>query len=201
VVAANVDLSEGSLLRELVGDTGSYTEEEMEDAGSEGSSGLSELWSEVAAEWEGRDRGRPNFTCAATGAGQQQSTQEFFRRGAQLSMGELNMFDTPGKAPMRGALARSLSAAATSSPQQVGTAETLNLAKSAGGGGGKLDVGASDWAEGEAANDVEMEAAAESDGSTTPTPAPALGKLWPPRSYFHSCLPSRPSRSLCPPDP
>ena len=167
MVAANVGLSEGSLLRELVGDTGSYREEEMEDAGSEGSSGLSELGSEVAPEWEGRDRGRPNFTCAATSAGQQQSTQEFFRRGAQLSMGELNMFDTPGKTPLRGVLARSLSAAATSSPQQVGTVETLNLVKIAVGGGGKLDVGASDWAEGEAANEVEMEAVAESDGSTT----------------------------------
>jgi len=68
--------------------------------------------------------------------------------------------------------------------------ETLNFAKSSGGGDGKLDMGASDCAE-EVANEVEMagvemgpwpEAAANAgeaenetgyERSTTPTPMPA----------------------------
>ena len=164
LVAAEVDQNEKLLCRELVGDQ----EEEMED---DTSSELSELESSVAGEmavdeateeWEGQARGRPNYKRAAPGAGHQ-STQEFFRRGAQLSMGELNVFDTPGKMPTRGALARSLStpmrgaparslSAATSSPHQVRTAETLNFAKAFGGGGGKLDVGAGDWVD-EVANE------------------------------------------------
>ena len=154
-----------------------------DDTGSK----LSELESSVVGgmevdkateEWEGQARRRLNYKCAAPVAGQQQqSTQEFFRRGAQLSMGELNIFDTPGKTPMRGALARSLSAVATSSPQQVGTAETLSATKGFGEGGGKLDVGASDWAEemdneDGAADEDEMEGMAGAERSTTPTPTP-----------------------------
>jgi len=162
LVAAEVDQNEKLLCRELVGDQ----EEEMEDdTGSE----LSALESSVAGEmavdeategWEGQARRRPNYKRAAPSAGQQ-STQEFFRRGARLSMGEVNIFDTPEKTPMRGALARALSA--------VGTPETLNSAKALEGRGGKLDVGASDWAD-EMANEVEMESVADSSGSTTPTP-------------------------------
>ena len=64
----------------------------------------------------------------------------------------------------------------------MGTAETLNSAKRFGEGGGKLDVGADDWAA-KVAVDVwaeevayqspeEMEGGAESDGSGTPTPTP-----------------------------
>ena len=68
--------------------------------------------------WEGQDRGRPNFKCAAPGAEQQQSMQEFFRRGTQLSMGEMNILDTPGKTSMRGTLVHALSVGATSSPHQ-----------------------------------------------------------------------------------
>ena len=68
VVTAEGDLSEGALLRELVENTGSYREEEMEDTGSE-SSGLSELESEEEEkEWDQKDSGRPNFKHAAPGA-------------------------------------------------------------------------------------------------------------------------------------
>jgi len=171
MVTASAGPSEGSLLRELVGDRGNYRGEEMEeDSGSE----LSELESseeemEVEEEWEGKGHGRPNFERATTGAGQRQSTQDFFRRG-----GGDNIFDTPGKPVMGGALARSLAAAA-SSAQEVGMAETLNSAKSSGEGGGKLDVGADDWAV-EVANEVEMASVVGSERAATPTPTPAR---WP----------------------
>jgi len=193
MVTASAGPSEGSLLRELVGDRGDYRGEEMEeDSGSE----LSELESsegemEVEEEWEGKGCGRPNFKRATTGARQQQSIQEFFRRGAQLSTGELNIFDSPGKTSMRGALTRSLSAAAaSSSPQEGGTAQTLNLAKEGGKGAGRegskgsgvgerkgaegMDVAAVDWAE-EMANQskAEMGGMEDPDRSTTLTPTPA----------------------------
>ena len=193
MVTASAGPREGSLLRELVGDRGDYRGEEMEeDSGSE----LSDLESsggemEVEEEWEGKGCGRPNFKRATTGARQQQTTQEFFRRGVQLSMGELNIFDSPGKTHMRGALARSPSAAPTSSsPQEGGTAQTLKLAKEGGEGLGmegskgsgvgerkgaeEMDVAVVDWAE-EMANQSEakMGGVEEPDRSTTPTPTPA----------------------------
>jgi len=184
VVTGGDDYVEEQLLRDLVGDREALREVEMgEDSGSE----LSELESsrmetEEEEEWEGKNRGRPNFARAAAGVGQRQSTQEFFRRGAAFSRGELNIFDTPGKTPMRGALARSLSAAASSSPQQVGMAETPNFAKEpseevemevergarleGSKGVEGMDVAVVDWAE-EVANQEEEERAA------TPTPTPA----------------------------
>ena len=184
VVTGGDDYVEEQHLRDLVGDREALREVEMgEDSGSE----LSELESsrmetEEEEEWEGKDRGRPNFARAAAGVGQRQSTQEFFCRGAAYSMGGLNIFDTPGKTPMRGALARSLSAAASSSPQQVGMAETPNFAKEPSEEVGMevergarlegskgvegMDVAAEDWAE-EVANQEEEERA------TTPTPTPA----------------------------
>jgi len=193
MVTASACLSEDSLLRELVRDRGDYRGEQMEeDSGRE----LSELESseggmEVEAEWKGKGCGRPNFKCATTGTRQQQSTQESFRRGAQLNMGELNIFDSSGKTPMRGALACSLSAAAAcSSPQEGGTAQTLNLAKEGGEGLGMegskgsgvgerkgaegMDVAVVDWAE-EMANqsETEIEGMEDPDRSTTPTPTPA----------------------------
>jgi len=143
MVSASAGPSEGSLLQELVGDRGDYRGEEMEeDSGSE----LSELESsegemEVEEEREGKGHRRPNFKRATTGGGQQQSTQDFFRRGGD------NIFDTSGKPVMVGAVARSLTAAA-SSAQEVEMAETRNCAKSSGEGGGKLDVGADDWVAG-----------------------------------------------------
>jgi len=76
MVAASAGASEGSLLRELGGDTGSYREEKMvEDSGIE----LSELESsvvgmEVEEEWEGKGRGRLNFKRATSGPRQQQYT-------------------------------------------------------------------------------------------------------------------------------
>jgi len=75
VVATDIDTS---LARGLVGDLGSYREEEMEDAGSEASSDLSEVESEesVGKQWEGKDNGRPNFKRAGPGTGKEQSKQE-----------------------------------------------------------------------------------------------------------------------------
>jgi len=98
-------------------------------------------------------------------------------------MGELNIFDTPEKTPMRGALARSLSAAACSSTQLVATVETLNPAKhfsEEGGmeGGAEGGVEGSKGAEGmdEAADDWAEEMADQSVGerpsTLTPTPTP-----------------------------
>jgi len=71
---------------------------------------------------------------------------------------------------MGGALARSLSAAA-SSAQEVGTAETLSSAQRFWEGVGKLDVGAVDWVE-EVANEMEMEGVADSERSRTSSPTP-----------------------------
>ena len=76
VVPADIDIH---LLRELVGDQGTFREKEMEDdTGSE----LSKLESSMV---EGMEvdavTGRPNFARAATGADRRvESTQEFFRR-------------------------------------------------------------------------------------------------------------------------
>jgi len=53
VVAANIDQSESALLRELVEDSGSYREVEMEDASSE----LSELASSAEEEEEKKGSG------------------------------------------------------------------------------------------------------------------------------------------------
>jgi len=170
------DEVDSSPLRELVRDGKGYREVEMEDAGSVTSdSGSEEEEEEKEKEWEGKGRGRPNFKRAVPGAGRLQSTPEFFRHGYGT---EVNIFDTPrerpvdtpGKTPMRGALARSLSAAARS-PQQVGTAETLNCAKSFGQRG----EGEEDWADA-VANEMEIGGVSDSDSSTTPTPAPAR---WP----------------------
>jgi len=104
-----------------------------------------------------------------------ESTQDFFRRGnkndSETSVMETDndLFATPGKSAMRGALARSLTAA-TSSPHQGEVAETLNLAKEVREVGGKLDVGAGDRAE-EVANEVDMEGMAACEKPATPTPA------------------------------
>ena len=117
VVTAELDHRESSLLRELVGDQEALREVEMgEDSGSEPSEPESNAAAagEMEEEWEGKGCGMSNFRRAAPGAGQHLSTQEFFRRGAQLSMSEINIFGTPGKTPTRGALPRSLSAAASS---------------------------------------------------------------------------------------
>jgi len=138
------------LLAEQVGDQETYREEEMEDVVSDAeSSDLSELESEEEGkQWEGKDKGRPNFKRAAAGTGQQQSTQEFFRRGNGCDNGmrdDDNFFATTGKQSMRGALARSLSAAA-SSPQQVGSALTLNSGEGSSKGVGR--EGSKGWMEG-----------------------------------------------------
>jgi len=64
VVAARIDQSESALLRELVGELGSYREMGMEDASSE----LLELESGMEEEEEEKGNGRSNFVSAATGA-------------------------------------------------------------------------------------------------------------------------------------
>jgi len=181
VVAADIDIS---LARELVGDLGSYREEEMEDAGSEASSGLSEVESEKGMEgqWEGKDNGRPNFKRAAPGAGREQSTQEFFRHGKGNTVrNEEDIFATSGKQIMRGALAHSLTAATPSSGQQVEMALTLNSgegsSKGVGGAGSKgvdgRDEVVEDWVE-EVANqsEDEMERVTGPGRSATPSPTP-----------------------------
>jgi len=171
LVTAGAGPSEGSLLRELVGGTGGYREEEIvDDSGSELSEfESSEVGMEVEEEWEGKGRGRPNFKHATAGAGQQQSMQEFFRHGGD------DIFDTPGKSVMGGALAHSLAAAA-SSVQEVGTVETQNSAKSSGEGVGKLDVGADEWAE-EVADEVEMGGTVDSERLRTASPTSARWQI------------------------
>jgi len=71
-----------------------------------------------------------------------ESAQEFFRRGNKNHIEHRGRkgddddddFTFPGKSAVRGALARSLSAAATSSPHQVRTAEIMNSGKKSGKG-------------------------------------------------------------------
>jgi len=114
LVPANINIS---LARELVEDIGSYREEEMEDPGSEASSSLSEVESKEGKEsqWEEKDNGQPNFKRAVPGAGKEQSMQEFFQHGNGNEVcNDDNIFATPGKQIMRGALAHSLSAATPS---------------------------------------------------------------------------------------
>jgi len=182
------------LLAEQVGDQETYREEEMEDVESDAeSSDLSELESEEEGEqWEGKDKGRPNFKRAVAGAGQQQSTQEFFRRGNgcdNVMHDDDNFFATTRNQSMRGALACSLSAAA-SSPQQVGSDLTPNSARDSSEGAGteggqELNrVGSKEAGGREEANLVwakevasmsedEMEDVVGPEGPTTPTPMPA----------------------------
>jgi len=178
------------LLAEQVGDQETYREEEMEDVESDAeSSNLSELESEEKGkQWEGKDKGRPNFKRAVAGAGQQQVTQDSFRcgNGCNNSMrDDDNFFATTGKQSMRGALTRSLSAAA-SSPQQVGSALTPNSARDSSEGTGKEGgqelnrVGSKEAGGREEVNHVwakevasmsedEMEDVVGPEGSTTPT--------------------------------
>jgi hypothetical protein len=164
-------------LRELLGDQ-TFREEEMGDADSEISSGLSEVESEKEEEqWEGKGKGRPNFKRAAPGAGQEQSTQEFFRRGNHGARDDDDVFATPSNPGLKGALARSLSAVA-SSPQQVGTAQTLNSAETLGEGAGMegnkgvggMSAAVGDWAEEMSQSGDEMEGVAGPDRPETPTP-------------------------------
>jgi hypothetical protein len=118
VVAARIDQSESTLLRELVRDKEALREVEMgDDSGSEHTELESSMGGAMEVEeeeWERKNRGRPNFRRAAPGAQRQQSTQEFFRRGNTYGHDD-NIFSTPGTQVMRGALVHSLTAA-TSSP-------------------------------------------------------------------------------------
>jgi len=187
-------------------------EEEMGDVESE----LSEL-EEVEGEIRRaqKDTGRPNFPRAKPNERAPESTQEFFRRGKAKRAGapiensssdELDsgdeLFAPAAKGTMRGALARSLSAAATSSPHQVGMALTLKNAKAAekvveaeGSEGvlgmdvaaadGKGEMVAMDWAE-EAPNQTEEEEGrgdvADLDRRATPSPTPARWSTQTPRA-------------------
>jgi len=181
-VATDIDTS---LARQLVGDLGSYREEEMEDAGSEASSGLSEVESEESVEkqWEGKDNGRPEFKCTAPGVGKEQSTQKFFQRGnGNAPHNDDDIFATPGRQTMRGVLACSLSVVAPSSPQQVGTALILNSAEGSSKGVGMTgskgvegrDVAVDEWVEEVAKeSEDEMEGMAGPDRLAVPSPTPA----------------------------
>jgi len=68
LVAGHID---AHLLAEQVEDQGTYREEEIDEAESDAkSSDLSELESEEEEEqWEGKDKGRPNYKCTVVGAG------------------------------------------------------------------------------------------------------------------------------------
>ena len=177
-----------------MGDVGSFREENMEDDSSELSDLESVTEKEVEVEKEGN--GRPNFVRAATGADRRvESNQDFFRRGNRNGHGngacdDDEFFATPGKQAMRGALARSLSAAASSSPHQVGMALTPDSAKDisevVGVEGGRepgmvgskevggMDMAPDDWAEEVATqSENEMEGVVGPARSTTPTPTPA----------------------------
>jgi len=102
VVAAEAGQSESSPLRELVGDQ----EVEMGDGSGRK---LSELESSVVGGMEMEEElGRPKFRRAVPGAGQQQSTQNFFQRGNYHRLGNGSrdnddIFATPSKqTPRRG---------------------------------------------------------------------------------------------------
>jgi len=102
VVAASIDQSESALLRELVGESGSYREAEIEGASSE----LSELESGAEEEEEKKGSRRPNFVRAATGADRRvESSQDFFRHGNKNRSEPSGMetdndyFATPGNRP------------------------------------------------------------------------------------------------------
>jgi len=109
------------------------------------------------AELQARHHGRQS---AAEHAGRtpawRQQRREYFRH-ARLVMG--------------GALTRSLAVAADSA-KAAGTAETLNSAKSFGGGAGRGEGEDLDWAE-EVTNEVAMQGVAGSERPATPTPTPA----------------------------
>jgi len=182
------------LLAEHMGDQETYREKEMEDVESNAeSSDLSELESEKEGkQWEGKDKGRPNFKRAVAGTGQQQSTQEFFRHGNgydNSARDDDNFFATTGKQSMRGALAPSLSAAA-SSRQHMGSALTPNSSKDSSEGAeieggqefnrvGSKEAGGREeanlvWAKEVASmSEDEMEDVVGPEGLTNPTPMPA----------------------------
>jgi len=93
-----------------------------------------------------------------------------------------DIFATPGKQTMRGALAHLLSAVALSSPQQVGTALTLNSAEGSSEGVGMAgskgvegrDVAVDEWVEEEAKQSKdEMEGVVGPDRSAAQSPTPA----------------------------
>jgi len=113
--------------------------------------------------------------------------QKFFQRGNGCDND--NFFVTPGKQSMRGALACSLSAAA-SSPQQLGSALTPNSGRDSSEGAGRegsqelnrvgsKEVGGREeanlvWAKEVASiSEDEMEDVVCAQGSATPTPMPA----------------------------
>ena len=133
---------ESFLPRELVGDREMRRVVGMGDSGSE----FSELESEVA----GKETGRSKFVRTTAGAGKrvEESTEDFFRRGDKnrsMHTGESgkggndDIFAAPSNPASKGALARSLSAAA-SSPQQVGTEQTPSSAETSKGGVGSKGV-------------------------------------------------------------
>jgi hypothetical protein len=177
LVAAEAGCSESALLRELGGDQYALREVEMgegEDSGSE----LSEL-EDMEEEKEEKETGRPNFIRADPHQRVEQSTQEFFRRrpSAPSNDPEDNIFATPGKATMGGALAHALSAVAPSSPHQMGMALTPEVAKDFNEGVG-MEVAPDDWAEEVASQGGDaMEGVTGPDRSPTPpTPTPTPAK-------------------------
>jgi hypothetical protein len=122
VVAANDGQNELPLLRDLVG------EKETPMGEAEGGSELSEPNSdwEDKREKKGKGKkkkerkdkvlniGRPDFKRAAPGTEKRESTQEFFRHGKNKNRSD-DIFDTPKKSVIEGAIASALAAAAEKS--------------------------------------------------------------------------------------
>jgi hypothetical protein len=178
LVAAEAGRSESALLRELGGDQYALREVEMgegEDSGSE----LSELEDTEEEKKEEKETGRPNFVRADPHQRVEQSTQEFFRRrpSAPSDDAEDDIFATPGKATMGGALAHALSAVAPSSPHQMGMALTPKVAKDFSEGVG-MEAAPDDWAEEVASQGGDaMEGVTGPDRSPTPPiPIPTLAR-------------------------
>jgi len=138
-----------------------------------------------------REREDRSSSAPLSGPKSSRAPQDFFWRGnGNRSMhctedsGDDGVFATPGKPVMKGALARSLSAAA-SSPQQVGSAETLSGAQPVGEGeagmeGSKevegMNVAEDGWrTEGDNPDEGAISVVSTSDGLTTPAPTGQVG--------------------------
>jgi hypothetical protein len=191
VVAVLDDQNRFSLLRDLVGDK----ETPMGEA--EGGSELSEPRSDWEDKRERKEKkkkaekdkvlgtGRPDFKRATPGTRKKESTQEFFRHGKN---GNDDIFDTPKKSVMDGALASALAAAAEKS-QKGGTALTLRKLAQPGSkevGGEEMEgVVGDEW--------LDETAESRDEGGVSPTP-PRFGSPTPSQKRTPVPRPVTPTR-------
>jgi hypothetical protein len=188
VVAVCDDQNELPLLRDLMG------EKETPRGEEEGGSELSEPKSdwEDKREQKGKKKkarkdkvlgtGRPDFKRTTSGTRNKESTQEFFKYGKNKND---DIFDTPKKSAMDGALANALAAAAEKS-QKVGVDQTLKSAAQQGGagtsegGGEEMALVEEDAWMAEGANESEGDGAATPLRFGSPTPSQKRTPLaWP----------------------